>query len=87
MITRHITTVISVSSFCLGIWLDRKYREFNWPRKIPGFQIFDAVNADSNVNNQQLIIKNEQRISQVRCILYLNKYLSYVKSFYLIHRL
>lgn len=84
MIIRHITTVVGVSSFCLGIWLDRKYREFNKCLEIPGFKIFDAVNADSIVNNnQQLMINNEERISEVRCIYntiptYLNTYLYYV---------
>lgn len=67
MISKHITTVIGVSSFCLGIWLDRKYKEFNTIYKIPGFKIFDAVNADSVINyNQQQIIYHEQRISEVR---------------------
>lgn len=67
MIIRYITAV-GVSSFFLGVWLDRKYREFKTILKIPGFQIFDAVNADSIVNNnQQLIINHEERISQVRC--------------------
>lgn len=66
MIVKHITTIVGVSSFCLGIWIDKKYREYKESNIIPGFKIFDAVNADSNVpNNSQLIINNEQRISQV----------------------
>lgn len=61
------SVVVGVSSFCLGIWIDRKYREYNISHRIPGFKIFDAVYAESNVlNNQQLIINNEQRVSQVR---------------------
>lgn len=68
MIVRHITTaVVSVSSFCLGIWLDRKYGKFNsCSCTIPRFQIFDAVNADSVINNNRLIVNNEHRISEVR---------------------
>lgn len=69
MIIKHITTIVGVSSFCLGIWLDRKYREYKTFYKMPGFKIFDNVNADNVVtNDQQLIINNEQRISQVRNI-------------------
>lgn len=72
MTLRHVTSVVfGVSSFCLGIWIDRKYRDYNVSFRVPGFKIFDAVYAESNVNNnQQLIIKNEQRISQVRLITY-----------------
>lgn len=78
MITRHLTTVVGVSSFCLGIWLDRKFREYNSNRsRIPGFQIFDAVHADNSVaNNHELIANNEQRISQVRRV-HLNTVVSY----------
>lgn len=69
MFSRNITAVIGVSSFCLGIWMDRKYRELKLSHSIPGFKIFDAVYADGIVtNNQELIINNEQRISQVKCI-------------------
>lgn len=68
MIIKHyVTTIVGVSSFCLGIWLDKKYNKFNASHKIPGFKIFDAVNADSVItNNQQLIINNEHRISEVK---------------------
>jgi len=72
MFSRHITAVVGISSFCLGIWMDRKYRELselNTSHRIPGFKIFDAVYADGIVaNNQELIINNnnnDQRISQV----------------------
>jgi hypothetical protein len=66
------SVVVGVSSFFLGIWIDRKYREHNISHRIPGFKIFDAVYAESNVvNNQQLVINNEQRVSQVRIILIL----------------
>lgn len=65
MIARHITTVVGVSSFCLGIWFDRKYRAINAHQKTPGLQIFDGVNADSIITNDQLLPTNEQRISQV----------------------
>lgn len=69
MIFKHLTTVVGVSSFCLGIWLDRKFREYNLNHRIPGFQIFDAVNADNIVtNDQELIANNELRISQVCCV-------------------
>lgn len=71
MTFRHITTaVVGVSSFCLGILIDRKFRGLN-TSQIPEFKIFDAVNADSavTIDNQQLIIKNEQRISEVSFIL------------------
>jgi len=77
MIIRHITTtVISVSSFCFGVWLERKYRAFNFPHCTNiAFEIFDAVNADSVINNnQQLIINNEHRISEVR-LKYYNKFI------------
>lgn len=63
---RHITTVVGISSFCFGIWLDRKYREFNSFHKLPGFDIFDAVNADSIITNDQQQANYEQRISQVK---------------------
>lgn len=67
MIVKHITTIVGVSSFCFGIWIDKKYREYKASYKVPGFKIFDAVNADSIVpSNSELIINNEQRISQVR---------------------
>lgn len=66
MIARHITTVVGVSSFCLGIWFDQKYKTFNVQQKIPGLQIFDGVNADSIITNDQLLPTNEQRVSQVR---------------------
>lgn len=75
MISKHINTVVGVSSFCLGIWLDRKYREFHTAHKIPGFKIFDAVNADSVLSNNQQLINNEQRISEVR---YLNINIFYI---------
>ncbi|VVC28673.1 Hypothetical protein CINCED_3A016571 [Cinara cedri] len=65
MIVRHITTVVGVSSFCFGIWANRKYREYNALCKIPIFKIFDAVYADNVTNDQQLISNNEQRISQI----------------------
>ncbi|CAI6345086.1 unnamed protein product [Macrosiphum euphorbiae] len=66
MFSRHITAVVGISSFCLGIWMDRKYRELNALHGIPGFKIFDAVYADGIVaNNQELIVNNEQRISQI----------------------
>lgn len=67
MFSRHISAVVGISSFCLGIWMDRKYRELNALHSIPGFKIFDAVYADGLVaNNQELIVNNEQRISQVK---------------------
>lgn len=75
MIIRHIkfkhtiTTVVGISSFCLGIWMDRKYREISLSNKIPSFQIFDAVNADSIVTKDQQLI-NEQRVSQVRLLIH-----------------
>lgn len=73
MTVRRITTIVGISSFCLGIWLDRKFREYNESYKMTRFKIFDAVNADDIVtNDQQLITNNEQRISQVRYI-YLKK--------------
>jgi len=75
MFFKHFTTaVVGVSSFCLGVWLDRKYKKFDLSvYSVPGFQIFDAVNADSVINNnQQLIVNNEHRISEVRQTIYLN---------------
>jgi len=73
MFSRHITAVVGISSFCLGIWMDRKYRELNALHRIPGFKIFDAVYADGLVtNNQELIVNNDQRISQVKYT-YFNK--------------
>lgn len=67
MIVKHITTIVGASSFFFGIWLDKKYREYIASHKVPLFKIFDAVNADSIVpSNSQLIVNNEQRISQVR---------------------
>lgn len=67
MTLKHLTSVVfGVSSFCLGVWIDRKYREYSFSHRVPGLKIFDAVYADSNVtNNQQLIANNELRISQV----------------------
>lgn len=65
MLARHITTVVGVSSFCLGIWFDRKYRAFSAQQKTPGLQIFDGVNADSIITNDLLLPTNEQRVSQV----------------------
>lgn len=51
--------------------MDRKYRELNALHKIPGFKIFDAVYADGIVTtNQELIVNNEQRISQVKYTYY-----------------
>lgn len=51
--------------------MDRKYRELNTLHKIPGFKIFDAVYADGIVTtNQELIVNNEQRISQVKYTYY-----------------
>jgi len=67
MFPKHITAVVGISSFCLGIWMDRKYWELNASHRVPGFKIFDAVYADDIVsNNQKLIINNEQRVSQVK---------------------
>jgi len=67
MFTRQVTAVVGISSFCLGIWMDRKFRELNALHRIPGFKIFDAVYADGIVTtNQELIVNNEQRISQVK---------------------
>jgi len=67
MFSRYITAVVGISSFSLGIWMDRKYRELNSLHRIPGFKIFDAVYADGiAINNQELIVNNEQRISQVK---------------------
>jgi len=72
MFTKHITAVVGISSFCLGIWMDRKYRELNAFHRVPGFKIFDAVYADGIVSNtQEVIINNEQRISQVKCIMHM----------------
>lgn len=67
MTVRRITTVVGISSFCLGMWLGRQFREYN-VYKMPRFKIFDAVNADNIVTNDQLITNNEQRISQVRFV-------------------
>jgi len=72
MFPKHITAVVGISSFCLGIWMDRKYRELNASHRVPGFKIFDAVYADGIVsNNQELIINNEQRVSQVKCTMHI----------------
>lgn len=71
MIFKHMTTIVGVSSFCIGIWMDRKYREYKESHRIGGFKIFDAVNADSIVpNNSELIANNEWRISQVIYTIY-----------------
>lgn len=69
MIVRHLSAIVGVSSFCFGIWFDRKYRQFTASNsnKLPILQIFDAVKADSIItNDQQLTLNNEQRVSQVR---------------------
>lgn len=71
MYFKHFTTtVVGVSSFCFGILIDRKIRGLKTSKIIPEFKVFDAVNADSalTIDNQQLIVKNDQRISEVSFI-------------------
>lgn len=65
-----ITAVVGISSFCFGIWIERKYKDFNTLYRSPSFKIFDAVNADSIITKDQQLNNNEQRVSEVSFIHY-----------------